>query len=55
MHEIRLVKKSIHLFMNEMVVKKRETSRTADFIPLVNHQVTSKIRNIVGIIHMLEK
>ena len=41
--------------MNEMVVKKRDIRSTADFIPLVNRYVPSKIRNIVSIVQMLGK
>ena len=53
--EISLMQKSINWFMNEMVVKKRDTRSTADFSPLVNLQVPSKIRKLVNIVHMFEK
>ena len=40
--------------MNKMVVKNRDIRSTADFIPLVNRQVPSKIRRIVSIVQMFE-
>ena len=51
MQEISLMQKSIHWFMNEMVVKRRDTSITDYFSPLVNHQVPSRIRKLVSIVH----
>ena len=49
------MQKSIHWFMNEMVLKKGDTRSTAAFRPLVNRQVPAKIRNHVSIVQMLEK
>ena len=43
------MKKINHWFMNQLVVNKRDTRSTTDFIPLVNMHVPSKIRNLVGI------
>ena len=41
--------------MNKKVVKKRDTRRTADFIPLVNSKVPTNTRKLVSIVHMFEK
>ena len=48
--EISLMQKSIHWFMNEMVLKKRDIRSTTAFSPLVNSQVPSKITKIVSIV-----
>ena len=50
MQEISLTKKSIHWFINKIVVKKRYTRRTADFSPLVNCQIPPIIMKLVSIV-----
>ena len=49
MQEIIIMKKIIHWFINDMVVK-RDTKIIAIFSPLVYQKVPSKIRKIVGIV-----
>ena len=55
MQYISLTKKSIYWFMNDIVVKNRDTGRTADFSPLVNLKVPSNTRKLVGIVHTFVK
>ena len=55
MQEISLIQKSMHWFINKMVVKKRDTRGTDDFSPLVNRQVPSNIRKLVSIVKMIKK
>ena len=55
MKEIIIMKKIIHWFMKEMFVKKRDIRSNADFIPLVNRQVLSKIRKLFIIVHKFGK
>ena len=49
------MRKSIHWFMNEMVVKKRVTRNTAAFRPLVNRKVPCNIRKLISIVKMFGK